>query len=185
MGIFSKKGERELVEGILGGNEKSLRLYYQTFTPKIFTYIKNRTETREDAEEIFQDTLLSSIDALRGFSYKSKLSTFLFSIARNKVIDYYRRKKIKKILFSQSPQIESLIVTLLGPEEILINKQKGINIDRVFSSLPASYRKVIKLKYIDGKSIIEITKELKVSFKSAESMLFRARKAFAKAWGQL
>ena len=101
------------------------------------------------------------------------------------VIDYYRKQKIKKILFSQSPKIESLLVTLLGPEEILVHKQERINIDTVFSQLPLSYQKIIKLKYIDGKSIINISKELSISFKSAESMLFRARKAFTKAWSQL
>lgn len=185
MKALSKKDERVLVEGILNGSEKSLRIYYRTFTPRIFTYIKNKTAAIEDAEEILQDTLLSSIEALRGFSYRSKLSTFLFSIARHKVIDYYRKQKIKKILFSQSPKIESLLVTLLGPEEILVHKQERINIDTVFSQLPLSYQKIIKLKYIDGKSIINISKELSISFKSAESMLFRARKAFTKAWVEL
>lgn len=185
MKALSYKDERMLVEGILKGREKSLRVYYQTFTPRIFAYIKNRTDTEEDAEEILQDVLLSSIDALRDFSYKSKLSTFLFSIAKNKVIDYYRKKKIKKIFFSESPKLESLLVTLLGPEEIFDNKQRKIDIETVFSRLPDAYQKIIKLKYVDGKSIIEITKELKVSFKSAESMLFRARKAFVRAWSHL
>ncbi|MBI2029282.1 RNA polymerase sigma factor [Candidatus Gottesmanbacteria bacterium] len=185
MKAFSLKDEKELILGILQGDEKFLRIFYHLYTPRLFTFIKNRTATIEDAEEILQDSLLSSIDALRDFSYKSKLSTFLFSIAKNKVIDYYRKKKIKKIFFSQSPRLESLLITLLGPEEILANKQKKIDIDRVFSLLPVSYRRIITLKYVDDKSIIEITKELKLSFKSAESMLFRARKAFVKIWATI
>lgn len=99
MKAFSLKDEKELILGILQGDEKFLRIFYHLYTPRLFTFIKNRTATIEDAEEILQDSLLSSIDALRDFSYKSKLSTFLFSIAKNKVIDYYRKKKDQENIF--------------------------------------------------------------------------------------
>jgi RNA polymerase sigma-70 factor (ECF subfamily) len=47
-----------------------------------------------------QDTFVDFLEALRDFRYQSSLKTFIFSIAKNKNIDWLRKKKIKKIIFS-------------------------------------------------------------------------------------
>lgn len=177
----TSKQDRLYIEGILKGKERALSAFYKLYSPKIFAFIKRKTSTKEDAEEILQDALLSAIDALRDFNYRSSLSTFLHAIAKRKVVDFYRKKKLKKILFSQAPQLESLLTSLLGPEEVYQEKQIRLGIDKALNSLKPLYRKILTLKYFDGKTVSQITQELNLTFKSTESMLFRARKAFAKA----
>lgn len=178
--MLTKNQDRLLVKGILSGNEKSLLTFYRYFSPKLLSFIKRQTPTDEDAEEILQDVLLSSLDSLRDFTFRSSLSTFLYAIAKNKIVDFYRKKKIKKIFFSHIPQLEFLLTSLLGPEEVFDQKQLGIKIEKALKNLSPKYRKILTLKYFDGLSVLEITKKLRVSFKSAESMLFRARRAFAR-----
>lgn len=173
--------EQKLISGILQGDEKSLYGFYSYFSPRLFAFIKRKTRETEDAEEILQDTLLSSLESLRDFTHRSSLSTFLHAIAKNKVVDFYRKKRLKKVLFSESPQIEAILTTLLGPEEIFETKQKKAVFEKALRGLRPMYRKILTLKYFDGKTVNQITNELKISFKSAESMLFRARQAFAKA----
>lgn len=179
--MLTKNQERNLVKKILQGDERSLFLYYRYFSPKLLAFIKRKTRFEEDAEEILQDVLLSSLDSLRDFTFKSSLSTFLHAIAKNKIVDFYRKKRLKKILFSQIPQLEALFSTFLGPEDDLEQKQARINFEKALRSLSPKYQKILTLKYFDGKTVVQITREFKVSFKSAESMLFRARQAFAKA----
>lgn len=179
--MLTKNQDHVLVKGILSGSEKSLLAFYRHFSPKLLAFIKKRTPSCEDAEEILQDVLLSSLDSLRDFTFKSSLNTFLHAIAKNKIIDFYRKKKIKKVLFSQVPKLESLLTTLLGPEDVFEEKQLRIRISQALKKLSPKYQKIITLKYFDDLSVREITRELQISFKSAESMLFRARKAFAKA----
>lgn len=173
--------EQLLVKRILKGDEKALFAFYRNFSPKLLSFIKRKTNYPEDAEEILQDTLLSSLDALRDFTFRSSLSTFLHAIAKNKIVDFYRKKKLKKILFSQIPQLEAIFSSFVGPEDVLEKKQARINFERALKSLSPRYQKILTLKYFDGKTVYQITKELHVTFKSAESMLFRARMAFAKA----
>lgn len=180
--MLKKDQEYFLIKGILAGNEKSLLVFYRYFAPRLFFFIKRQTLSTEDAEEILQDVLLSSIDSLRDFTFKSSLSTFLHAIAKHKIIDYYRRRKIKKVLFSQLPQLEQFLTTVLGPEELFEEDQLRTKIDKVLKKLKPKYRRILILKYLEGFSVLEITKKLEISFKSAESMLFRARRAFAKAW---
>ena len=76
------------------------------------------------------------------------------------------------------PQLEALISPLLSPEEeldVTIAKEK---IHTVLGKLLPRYRQILVLKYIEGHSVEEIAKKLTLTFKSVESQLFRARKAF-------
>lgn len=174
--------DRELVSQILKGNERSLRFFYTHYQPRIATYIKNKVAQKEDAEEIMQDVLLATLEALRDFAFKSSLFTFICSIANHKVIDYYRKKKIKQIFFSQIPEAQTFLATLLGPEHTLDENLLKEKIKYTFAKITPKYRAILKLKYIYGYSVCEIAQKLSISFKSAESQLFRARKSFVAAY---
>ncbi len=174
--------EKTLVRKILGGNEKSLRWFYNHFQNHLRNYIKHKVADEKDAEEILQDTLLATLDGLRDFSFRSRLFTFICSIANHKVIDYYRKKKVKNIVFSAIPNIESLLSVLVGPEEAFSEQILKEKIKSTFRYLTPQYSLILKLKYIYGYSVGEIADKLSISFKSAESQLFRARRAFEIAY---
>lgn len=174
--------DKALVKSILKGDERALRWFYSHYHPRLLTFIKNKIENEKDAEEILQDTLLGTIEGLRDFSFRSSLFTFMCSIANHKVIDFYRRKKIKSVLFSKLGDVEPFISTLLGPEEALDEELLRQNIRETFKKIAPKYSKILRLKYIYGYSVEEIARSLSISFKSAESQLFRARKAFVEAY---
>ena len=170
--------EKQLVSHILSGNEIALRMFYKTHSPKLVGFVRLGISNEKDVEEIVQDTFMATIEALRDFTFKCTLSTFLCSIAKRKVVDHYRKKKLKRVLFSQFPQIESLLSILTTPEEKLDEKLLVEKIEQTFNKLAPRYKRILKLKYVEGFSVDEIARDLSVSFKSVESMLFRARKAF-------
>lgn len=172
-----------LIRELLAGNESALRRFYNSYKNRLVFLIKQKIDSLEDVEEIAQDTFLDCLDALRNFNGNSSLYTFLVSIARHKIIDYYRRQKIKNIVFSKLPEnITPLISQLLGPEEEFDAKEVKVQIKIVFSKLKPLYAKILKLKYLEDFSVNEISKYLVVSEKSVESMLFRARLAFVKEY---
>ncbi len=175
---MKKLTDAEIVSGILHGREKSLRYFYRLYSAKLLKFISRKTQSHQDAEEILQDVLLSSLEAMRDFTFRSSLSTFIHSIAKHKIVDYYRKKKIVKIFLSQSPKLEAIISTLTGPEELYQQKELKDKIRSTLIKLTPVYRRILTMKYFEQKSVREIKEELKVSFKSAESMLFRARRSF-------
>lgn len=174
--------DRGLIEGILKADQKSLRRFYTLYKPRLTSYIKRKIAKDEDVEEIVQDIFIATLDALRDFAYQSSLYTFICSIGNHKVIDFYRRKKIKSILFSQMPEIAPLLSTLATPEDKLNEELLKAQIKRAFSRISPRYHTILRLKYIYGYSVEEIAQKLSISFKSAESQLFRARKAFVAAY---
>ncbi|MBI4130252.1 RNA polymerase sigma factor [Candidatus Roizmanbacteria bacterium] len=174
--------ERLLVEGILSGDESFLRTFYTTYSPYLHNFIRKRVGDEKDVEEIVQDTLLASLESLRDFTFSCTLSTFLCSIAKRKVVDFYRKKKLSRILFSHVPQMESLLAVLTTPEDELNEQLLREHVLVVFSRLKPRYQKILRLKYIEGFSVSEIAEKLSMSFKSVESMIFRARKAFVEIY---
>lgn len=170
--------DQELVRQILARDKKALYWFYQTYTPKLQQFIRVRVSQTEDAEEILQDTLFGFLESLRDYHGKASIKTFLFSICHHKIVDYYRRKKLKHIVFSQMPQLEMLISPLLNPEEEYDAAALREKINRALSLLLPRYREILLCKYQENMSVEHIARRLAITFKSAESQLFRARKAF-------
>lgn len=168
----------KLISLILSRDKKALLTFYRKYAPKLSRFIAGKIGNPADAEEVLQDTLFGFLEAIRDFEGKSNIQTFLFSICQHKIIDFYRRKKIKHAVFSQMPQLESLISPLMNPEEELDATLIREKIHAVLARLLPRYRQILVMKYSEGLSVDEIANRLSSTFKSVESQLFRARKAF-------
>jgi RNA polymerase sigma-70 factor (ECF subfamily) len=149
---------------------------------KLKNFITQKVSNSEEAEEIFQETLVSASECLELYSGKSSFFTWLCGIAKHEISDFYRKKKIKTILFSRLPWLESLVAEALGPEQILLRKEAIKKVKKSLKSLSEGYQQVLRLKYYQGLSVKEIAQQLNETIKSIESRLTRARKAFAKAF---
>lgn len=170
--------DTNLIPKILARDRRALLFFYRRYAPKLTRYIAGKVGNPEDAQEVLQDTLFAFLEAIRDFQGKSNIQTFLFSICQHKVVDFYRKKKLKHAVFSQMPQLEALISPMVSPEEELDAVLVKEKIHAVLSGLLPQYRKILLLKYFEGLSVAEIAGHLAMTFKSAESKLFRARKAF-------
>jgi RNA polymerase sigma-70 factor (ECF subfamily) len=86
-------------------------------------FISRKIGDAQDTEEIAQDTLFAFLERARDFTGSCKLSTYICSIAHNKIVDFYRKRKLKKIVFSQLPTgFETLVSQTVSPEEAVINQ---------------------------------------------------------------
>lgn len=183
--MLKSENEKELVQRIIQKDEKALLFLYQRYQKSIQNFIYRKIKDYSIAEEISQDVFLDFIEALRDFHFQSSLKTFLYSIARNKTIDYIRKKKLKKILFSALPPyfIEGLKAIFIDDE--IEKKELSGKIKKTLEMLPNDYEFVLRLKYIDGERVNNIAEKLAIGFKATESLLFRARKAFIKIFQTL
>ena len=183
--MLQRVDEKKLVQRIIQRDEKALLFLYQKYQKSIQGFIYRKLKDFSIAEEISQDVFLDFIEALRDFHFQSSLKTFLYSIARNKTIDYIRKKKLKKILFSALPPyfIEGLKTIFIDDE--LEKKELSRKINKTLEMLPNDYQFILRLKYMDGERVNNISEKLAIGFKATESLLFRARKAFIKIFRTL
>lgn len=170
--------DQELLKSLLNREEKALHKLYNLYQKQLYKFAYRQLGDPNKAQEITQDIFFDFIEKLRDFRGESSIKTFLFSIARYKVIDVIRRKKIKHILFSAIPVpiVEGLTAVFFDDE--LEKKELTQKIEKVFSKLPNDYALILRLKYLDGAKLKAIAEKFSLSFKATESLLFRARHAF-------
>ena len=174
--------DRKLVSGILKGDKKAIKSLYQKYELRLLYFILSKVADKKDAEEILQDTFISALDSIPLFNYKASLYTWLWAICRHEISDFYRKKKIETIVFSRLPFLKNIVSRALGPELVLEEKQAKERIFRTFKSLSEGYFEILRLKYIEGFSMKEISLRLNKTVKAVESKLSRARLAFQKEY---
>lgn len=181
----SIKNDRELVKKIFQKDEKTLLTFYNHFKPQVFRFVHRQLPDYSLAEEVTQDVFLDFIEEIRDFNGECSIKTYLFTIAKNKVIDSIRKKKIKKILFSALPPyiVEGLKTILIDDE--IEKKELAKKIKKVFEKLPNDYQLVLRLKYIEEEKVNTIAEKLSLGFKATESLIYRARRAFVKVFKSL
>lgn len=174
--------EATLIDEIIHRNRRALHVFYHTYGPKLSRRIGVKIANPKDAEEVLQDTLFAFLEAVRDYTGKSSVETFLFAICNHKIIDYYRRKKILHTVFSKTPNLEALVSTVFNPEEALDAMFMKEKIRNALNQMIPQYRSALSLRYLENLSVAEIAKRLATTVKSVESQLFRARKAFVEAF---
>ena len=158
------------------------RKIYKKYRERVLNFILQRVESLEDAEEILQETFVSVFEALPFYSGKSSLLTWICGIAKHEVVDFYRKRRIKTIVFSVFPALEIFVSQALGPEGELEEKELKRKVIKVLGLLAEGYSRVLRLKYLQGLSVREIARKLGETEKAVESRLTRARRAFAKLY---
>lgn len=171
-----------LIKRLFARDRRAVLSFYRTHVPALRRFIRTKVSNPEDAEEVLQDALCAFLEGLRNFYGKSSIKTYLYSICRNKIVDYYRRKKMRHLVFSQMPNLEKFISPLFTPEEALDTALVQEKIRNAFARIDPIHRQVLVLKYIEGISVDDIAHKLAITFKSAESRLFRARKSFVETF---
>jgi RNA polymerase sigma-70 factor (ECF subfamily) len=160
--------------------------------------------TREDVEEVCQETFLTVIKSLSSFRGHSQFQTWLFRIAANKARDYRERQRAVKrgggqvpvSLNAEDPE-NGLTVDppsdRPGPDASLLNAEQAVLVGHALEALGDPCREIIELRYFGDLSYQEISRALKLNPKTVSSRLSKcldrletvARRIFAREKSQL
>jgi RNA polymerase sigma-70 factor (ECF subfamily) len=176
-----------LARRVAAGDEAALSDFYERYADPLFAFIFHHLESaRADAEELWQDTLLAALRSLPAYRGQSALFTWLCSIARHKLADYYRRRGLGAEVFSDLPEgdLAQLMSAAPLPEEVLLQRATRLQVVTALGTLPAEYRTALVARYVEELSVEAVSRRLGRTYKATESLLSRAREAFRQALHQ-
>lgn len=173
----------QLIERLLTGDTKAVSEFYYQYSKQLLFYLQNRVP-KELAEEMLSDVFLDAVDSLHTLRLETNLKAWLYKIAHNKTVDYYRKRKIKTVLLSQVPYLEVLASEIHEPEFQNEKNQIKEKIEKTLHSISEKYRKILTLHYEEQVPVVELAKVFNLSPKAAESLLYRARQSFITAYGR-
>jgi len=149
---------------------------------RLVRFVATKVSDRADVEDIVQEALISIYDSLVLFKGKSSFFTWACAIAKHEIADFYRKKKIKQVVFSKLPFLEGLVSEALGPELAYQELEAKTKIVNTLKRLSEGYARILRLKYVEGLSMRQIANQLNLTVKAVESRLTRARLAFQKIY---
>ncbi|MEK7517583.1 MAG: sigma-70 family RNA polymerase sigma factor [Patescibacteria group bacterium] len=170
------------IKRVINGESSAVVAFYKLYSPKILRYLSKKLPRYEDAQELTNDVFLEAIDSLSILRKEENLSSWLYRIAHNKMVNFYRKRKIKSILLSQAPYLQIIANEINQPEFQFEKNKIRDRIEFALRSLSQKYRKILTLHYEEEISVKEIAGIFNLSFKATESLLFRARKCFRLAY---
>ena len=149
---------------------------WETFCCQLIAYILNRVSDPSLADDIFQDVFLkihSKIDTLKD---DTKIRSWVYQIARNTIIDHYRKQKIKtEDIHTIELKDENMFFGFEDSVEDNPAKEIAAGLREMVEALPQKYAKAILWVEFEGLSQIELAKKLGISISGAKSRVQRAR----------
>ncbi len=141
---------------------------YDLYVQRLFRYLYSRLGNREEAEDLTAQTFLSAIEAFPRYRHKGYFSAWLFSIARRKMADHFRRKpKLANIELAEGLSLESGLL-----QQAIQSERLGALKVRI-EALSENERELIRLRYVAGLSFAEMAILLKRNHEAVKKSLYR------------
>ncbi|HEQ78697.1 MAG TPA: sigma-70 family RNA polymerase sigma factor [Euryarchaeota archaeon] len=138
---------------------------YQTEKNRLLAFIRSRVASREDAEDILHDVFYHTLQGVSVTDQIDNLISWLYVVARNRIIDWYRKKRPPTLPLEDIEQygIEDLIADSgLHPEQSYYKNLIADSLIESLEALPEEQRMVFILQELEGmtfKEIAEMTGE--------------------------
>ena len=173
--------DENLMLSYRNGDADAFEALYQRHKGPLYRFIL-RQSGQEFVEELFQDIWLKVINSRMGYQLKATFKTWLYHIARNRIIDHYRRQNIRPV-----DNNSHKLPAISGAEHVQPEKQlEAVNqhelLMHAIAELPDDQKEAFLLKEEAGLDIEQIADTTGVSYETAKS---RLRYAFKKLRVQL
>lgn len=170
--------DQEIIDRILQGDIEAYRELIQRYQHMIYAFLYKMVNNPTDAEDLTQEVFVKAYEKLATYRGDSRFSTWLHTMARNRAIDFIRRRKFhdsdEQLAYIPSQRLDD------SPQESLLGKERRQEIARAFAQLSDAYKEVIVLRCTHEYPFDKIASLLGVAESTARVRYLRARQELAK-----
>lgn len=134
------------------GNQEAFGAIYDHFAEKIYRFVYFRVGHKEVAEDVLSDSFVKAWQKINQINSPEALSGWLYQIARNNIIDYYRLKKELVPL----DEVEEILIDEVNPVDTVNLNFQQKKILAVMNQLSIDQREVIKYRFFEDLTNEEI-----------------------------
>lgn len=140
------------------GDTNAFSELYVRHKDAVYRYFLRQVQTPANAEELAQDVWTSIIYSVDTYSEMAKFTTYLYRIARNRLIDAMRRQMVRPVDAGALTDIVDVIASVEEqPDQIVEKQQQLLKIKQLVTQLPDQQRDAFLLKEECGLSIEDIS----------------------------
>jgi RNA polymerase sigma-70 factor (ECF subfamily) len=153
------------------GDERAFNLIVRTYEGPVFNYVLRLVGDRSLAEDLTQEVFLRVFQGLSKFSLRSKFTTWLFQVTKNRVLDELRAKE-------RRPRLSVALEDIAPLEVVDAPFERVETMDAVWRSvgeLNVDLKMALLLRDVVGLSYTEIADALEITLATVKWRIFRAR----------
>ncbi|MFH0818568.1 MAG: RNA polymerase sigma factor [Patescibacteria group bacterium] len=158
-------------------NSDNYTFLVKKYEPKIINFIiKISGMGREEAEDVAQEIFLKAYINLNDFDPEKKFSTWLFSIAHNETISYWRKhsKRWQNVSLDNSGIINTILAEV-NLDKRIDSDQIAKQVNKALQEIDIKYREVLQLKYLHEYSYEEISDIIKKPLNTVGVLISRGK----------
>ena len=171
-----------LVAAAKNQNRQAFEVLVERHARRIFFAARRMTRTREDAEDVVQQSLQKAFVHLGQFEGKSSFSTWITRIAINEALISLRKSRGRhEVLMNDSGESEALFALEIpdsgpNPEDSYSQRERQRILFSALSELPHGTRRAIQLRELDERSTEETARIMGISVNAVKARLFHGRR---------
>jgi RNA polymerase sigma-70 factor, ECF subfamily len=172
--------DEELMLRFGGGDASAFDALYSRHRSAVFRYLLRQCGNRAAAEELFQDIWMNLVQARGRYKVEAKFSTYLYTLAHNRLMDHFRRRKgvaLVSLDQDEDDPLELPASATLQPERAAESREQAARLLALVDALPAAQREAFLLQEEGGLSLEEIAQ---VTGSNREAVKSRLRYALNK-----
>jgi RNA polymerase sigma-70 factor (ECF subfamily) len=165
-----------LMRDVARGDASAMRMIFLRHQQRVFRFILRLVHSHDLAQDVVSQVFLDVWRFAHRFEYRSRVSTWLLSIARFKAINAVRRPMYQNL---EEFDLSETVDASDTPEMALNRKETGRMLRACLAELSPVHRQILTLFYYHDCSVAEISEKIGIPKATVKSRLFYARKHLA------
>jgi RNA polymerase sigma-70 factor (ECF subfamily) len=184
---YENTPEGSLVRRAQAGDESAFQEIVERYQSKVFSIIHGIVRQRNDVEDIAQQVFTKIYFSMRNFDFRSSLITWIYKITVNECFDYLRKKKVRKLVYESDmseDEVRRVENSETGSSRTVradTNLARRDYVVKLLERVSGEERDLLMLKEVEGYSVEEMARRLKMNENTIKVKLFRARQKLVKA----
>lgn len=167
---MDKLNDKALVELALQNRQEAYTRLLVRHKDRVQAFISKLIVDRAEAEDLMLLSFDKAFRNLKRYNPKFAFSTWLYSIAYNLCIDYFRKNKQYFVGLEEARETADIT-----PEEVYIANQQRNTVESLIDQLKPEYREVIYLRYMQHYAYEEIAEQLNIPLGTVKTRIHRAK----------
>jgi RNA polymerase sigma-70 factor (ECF subfamily) len=185
--VYTESPEAQVVRRCQAGDEAAFRQIVEQHRSKVFSIIYGIVRHRNDAEDIAQQVFAKIYFSIKGFDFRSSLSTWIYKISVNECYDYLRKQKVRKLVYESDLGEDD--ARTMENSEIAVERSPAADdraerrdyLMKLLSKVTEEERVLLIQKEVEGHTVQELAEMTGLNENTIKVKLFRARQKLVKA----